>query len=234
MDTNTTTEIVAQPGLFSHILGAGPVVLLLLLVLVAMSIFTWVIIKNKRDQFKSFFAENQKFLEIFWSSGSLSQVERNIPGYSSPVSRIFRSGINELEKINNQKMEKKFIALYMENLNTSLSKTQESELHQAESQLSLLATIGSAAPFIGLLGTVIGIMNSFGDIAKEQSASLVTVAPGISEALFATAVGLFAAIPAVMAYNHFNEKMEALIHSMDSFSKEFENLARLEFLKRGE
>lgn len=231
MDTQTTTEIVAQPGLFSHILGASPIVLLLLLLLIAMSVLTWMVIKKKRDQFQSFASENQKFLEIFWSAGSLSNVENKIHGYASPLSRVFRSGLNELQRINSQPIEKNFIGLYMENLETSLAKAQEQELFQAESQISLLATIGSSAPFIGLLGTVIGIMNSFGDIAQEQSASLVTVAPGISEALFATAVGLVAAIPSVMAYNHFNEKMIDLSHTIVSFSKEFQNLARLEFLK---
>lgn len=202
-------------------MGAGLAVQFLLLVLIGMSIFSWAIIFKKRKLFSSARSENERFLDLFWSAATLEQVRDKLDRHGeSPLSRIFQSGFAELER-----MQRKNLATPMENLERSLRKGQEVEVSALEEKLNFLATTGSTAPFIGLLGTVVGIMNSFRAIANAGSASLSTVAPGISEALFATAVGLFAAIPAVMAYNYLVNEVRTQENQMNSFVSEFLNIA---------
>ncbi len=222
-----TTEISTQSSLISDIMGAGIAVQFLLLILIGMSIFSWAIIFKKRKAFRQIREENQRFLDLFWSAATLEQVKDKIERHSeSPLSRIFNSGFTELERVR----RKKSLTLSegTENLERALRKGQDQEVSFLEEKLAFLATTGSTAPFIGLLGTVVGIMTSFRAISNAGSASLATVAPGISEALFATAVGLFAAIPAVMAYNYLLNEVRNQENQMNNFISEFLNISRLQ------
>ena len=223
---NTTTEIAAQSSLITDIMSAGLAVQLLLLALILMSIFSWAIIFKKRKLFQSVRENNDKFLDLFWSAASLEQVRDKIDRHEdSPLSRIFKVGYSELERV--ERKEGLSAHLGLDNIERSLRKGQDTEISILEEKLSFLATTGSTAPFIGLLGTVLGIMNSFRAIANAGSASLSTVAPGISEALFATAVGLFAAIPAVMAYNYLLNEVRKQENEINNFISEFLNISRL-------
>ncbi len=222
-----TTEITTQSSLISDILGAGLAVQFLLLVLIGMSIVSWAIIFKKRQVFNKAKEENEKFLDLFWSAASLEQVKDKLERHGeSPLSRIFNTGFSELERIHRKKSAT--MGNWMDNLERSLRKGQDYEVSILEERLAFLATTGSTAPFIGLLGTVVGIMTSFRAISNAGSASLATVAPGISEALFATAVGLFAAIPAVMAYNYLLNEVRKQENQMNNFISEFLNIARLQ------
>ena len=229
-----STELATKTSLISDIMKAGLAVQALLLVLIFMSIVSWAIILKKWKQMKMLNETNSRFLDLFWSASTLDQVQAKADHHSeSSLSRIFTSGFNELAKVKQAgSLDKQAIAFGMENLEGSLRKGQDKEINTLEEKLSFLATTGSTAPFIGLLGTVIGIMNSFRDIYNAGSASLATVAPGISEALFATAVGLFAAIPAVIAYNVLISKVREQENGMNDFIAEFLNHARLEFIKQ--
>lgn len=229
--TEATHQIAVQNQLLHGIANSGIVVQALLLSLIVLSVWNWYIIIKKRAQFKEARAENDRFLSAFWNSNNLQQIYTTIDQYSnSPIARVFDNGYQELERIVSTK-ENALLLNGMENLERSLRKSQEDELEKMEHQLSVLATTGSTAPFIGLLGTVVGIMNSFQDIASTGSASLAVVAPGISEALFATAVGLFAAIPAVVAYNHLVNKIKRTENQLNGFSSDFLNIARRNFFK---
>lgn len=223
----STTEISTQSSLISDILGAGIAVQFLLLVLIAMSVVSWAIIFSKRKSFRKIREENDKFLDLFWSAATLEQVKDKLDRHGeSPLSRIFNSGFTELERVRRKHLD--ILGPGTQNLERSLRKGQEIEVAMLEEKLAFLATTGSTAPFIGLLGTVVGIMTSFRAISNAGSASLATVAPGISEALFATAVGLFAAIPAVMAYNYLLNEVRKHENGMNNFISEFLNIARLQ------
>lgn len=222
-----TTELSTQTSLISDIMGAGIAVLFLLAVLVAMSVISWAIIFKKRKVFAQVKMDNEKFLDLFWSAATLEQVKDKLDRHGeSPLSRIFNSGYSELERV--RRKNNPTIGDGIDNLERSLRKGQDQEISMLEERMAFLATTGSTAPFIGLLGTVVGIMNSFRAISNSGSASLATVAPGISEALFATAVGLFAAIPAVMAYNYLLNEVVKHEGQMNSFISEFLNIARLQ------
>lgn len=222
-----TTEISTQSSLISDILGAGFAVQFLLLVLIGMSIFSWAIIFKKRQLFRQVREDNEKFLDLFWSASTLEQVKDKLDRHGeSPLSRIFNAGFTELERV--RRKNNPTLGDGIDNLERSLRKGQDQEMSSLEEKLAFLATTGSTAPFIGLLGTVVGIMNSFRAISNAGSASLATVAPGISEALFATAVGLFAAIPAVMAYNYLLNEVRREENQINNFISEFLNIARLQ------
>jgi biopolymer transport protein TolQ len=220
-----STEITTQTSLISDIMGAGFAVQFLLLVLIAMSIVSWAIIFKKRRFFAQISEDNNKFLDLFWSAATLEQVKDKMDRHAeSPLSRIFNTGFSELERV----QRKNSSHMGIDNLERSLRKGHDQEISLLEERLSFLATTGSTAPFIGLLGTVLGIMNAFRSISNAGSASLATVAPGISEALFATAVGLFAAIPAVMAYNYLLNEVRKHENNMNNFVSDFLNIARLQ------
>ncbi len=222
-----TTELSTQTSLISDIMGAGIAVQFLLLVLIGMSIVSWAIIFKKRKVFNQVKEDNEKFLDLFWSASTLEQVKDKLGRHTeSPLSRIFDSGFKEMERV--RRKQNLTLGDGIDNLERSLRKGQDQEVSILEEKLAFLATTGSTAPFIGLLGTVVGIMNSFRAISNAGSASLATVAPGISEALFATAVGLFAAIPAVMAYNYMLNEVRKHENQMNNFISEFLNIARYE------
>jgi biopolymer transport protein TolQ len=212
-------------------MGAGLAVQSLLLLLIAMSIISWAIIFKKRKQYARIREDNERFLDLFWSAATLEQVKDKLDRHmESPLSRIFNAGFSELERV---RRKESFVGDNMDNLERSLRRGQDQEVSALEERLQFLATTGATAPFIGLLGTVVGIMNSFRAISNAGSASLATVAPGISEALFATAVGLFAAIPAVMAYNYLLNEVRKNENDMNNFISEFLNIARLQQPNKG-
>lgn len=224
-------KVVTGNQLLNGIAHAGIVVQLLLLSMIGLSIWNWFIILKKRKQFQEIADQNEEFLEAFWKASNLQQIHAQADNYTqSPLGRLFNAGYQEIERVVAAGQDGLLLS-GMENLERSLRKTQDDEVAEMESHLSVLATTGSTAPFIGLLGTVIGIMNSFQDIAQSGSASLAVVAPGISEALFATAVGLFAAIPAVVFYNYLINKIKKIENQINGFNADFLNIARRNFFK---
>lgn len=211
------------------ILNAGPVVKLVLLVLVYFSVVSWAIIFYKFRVIHRATKDSEGFLDFFWAKKRFDLVSQGTGNYPmSPLAVLFREGYQELMKTR-QRQEEGEDAYSAdlggsENVARALRRATTLETHRLEKFLTFLATTGSTAPFIGLFGTVWGIMDSFRGIGQTGSASLAVVAPGISEALVATAIGLVAAIPAVMGYNHFVNKVNVLTGEMDNFSQEFLNI----------
>ena len=212
------------------------VVLLVLLLLISFSIVSWYIIGYKALYLSRAQNESLRFLETFWQSKRMDAIYQTSETLKrSPISQVFRAGYIELTKLKSGKRDAPTdhdTALgEMENIERALRRAATSETTHLESMVPFLATTGSSAPFIGLFGTVWGIMNSFRNIGAKGSANLTTVAPGIAEALIATAIGLVAAIPAVMAYNYFLRKVRVLSSEMDSFSNDFLNIVKRHFFK---
>jgi len=206
------------------IAGASWVVKIVLLILIFFSVFSWAIIFFKRKTLKTAASQSQRFLNTFRKSRNLSEVNEAARKFqASPLAALFQSGYKELaywSKSNPEPAPAK-----LESLSRVLTKASNAEISKMERMMSFLATTGSVTPFIGLFGTVWGIMDSFHKIGVVRSASLVTVAPGIAEALIATAVGLFAAVPAVIAYNYFLNRIKDVITEMEDFSLEFLSIA---------
>jgi biopolymer transport protein TolQ len=213
-------------NIFRLITDASAVVQLVLLILLFFSVFSWAIIFFKRRMIKTAFAQSEKFLKAFRKSKNLSEVNDAAKKYrGSPLVTLFQSGFKELAYMSRSNPQNSVIPSKMESLSRVLTKASNAEISRLEKMMSFLATTGSVTPFIGLFGTVWGIMDAFQRIGIVRSASLVTVAPGIAEALIATAFGLFAAIPAVIAYNYFLHRIKELITDMEDFSLEFLNIA---------
>ncbi|GAB4164735.1 MAG: protein TolQ [Geothermobacteraceae bacterium] len=212
------------------ILGAGPVVKLVLLILAYFSIVSWAIILLKFRVVRRAIIESDRFLDFFWSKKSFEAVGQGLKEYAhSPLAVLFREGYRELARSQRPAADAGGPVADLgraDNVARALRRAMTSETQRLERYLTFLATTGSTAPFIGLFGTVWGIMDSFHGIGKTGSASLAVVAPGISEALIATAIGLVAAIPAVVAYNHFVSKVNVLTGEMDNFSQEFLNIVQ--------
>jgi biopolymer transport protein TolQ len=215
------------------LLNAGIVVKIVLILLGLFSVVSWAIILFKFAQVYRANSESERFMDLFWKSKRFdaiaSQVDR-FPG--SPLTVLFNEGYAELMKVvegNGKNTEGGALSTDLggvENVSRALRRATNSEMTRLERYLTFLATTGSTSPFVGLFGTVWGIMTAFEGIGKTGSASLAVVAPGIAEALIATAIGLVAAIPAVMAYNHFQHKIRVLSNEMDSFSTEFLNIVQ--------
>lgn len=229
----------SRGGILELVLEAGPVVKLVLFILAFLSVFTWAIIFFKFRAVRRARAESKQFLEVFWESKKLDSIyETSQELTRSPVAAVFRAGYQELirlKRVNPGGSSSAGETLSPEsggisNINRAMQKATMSEINMLERFLTFLATTGSAAPFIGLFGTVWGIMDSFRSIGVMGSANLTVVAPGISEALIATAMGLFAASPAVMAYNFFVNRIKTLVNEMDIFSSEFLNIVERHFL----
>jgi biopolymer transport protein TolQ len=213
-------------NIFKIIAEADIVVQLILLLLVFFSVFSWAIIFFKHKTLKSASRQSDRFLETFRRSKSLAEVNESAKKLrASPLAIIFLAGNKELAYQSKSTGESGWTGAKTESLSRSLLKASNSEVARLEKMMFFLATTGSVSPFIGLFGTVWGIMISFFRIGAMRSASLQTVAPGISEALIATAVGLFAAVPAVIAYNYFLGRIKDLIADMEDFSLEFLSIA---------
>jgi biopolymer transport protein TolQ len=230
----TVTEGNPDMSITSLIIGASPVVKGVLLILVLMSVVSWYIIVYKWLYLRRAQGESALFLETFWQSKRLDEIYQTSEHLTrSPVSQVFRAGYVELTKLKSGNSGETMHGQMggMENIERALRRAQTSETINMESLTSFLATTASAAPFVGLFGTVWGIMNSFINIAGEGNAKLTTVAPGIAEALVATAIGLVAAIPAVMAYNFFVNRIRVLEADMDNFGHDFLNIVKRHFFK---
>lgn len=214
------------------IVGAGIVVKLVLLLLLSFSVVSWAIIMFKFFQVQRAKNESERFMDFFWKSKRFDAIASQVDRFNnSPLTVLFNEGYGELKKIVETESKSDGSAFSMdlggvENVSRALRRATNSEITRLEKYLTFLATTGSTSPFIGLFGTVWGIMTAFEGIGKTGSASLAVVAPGIAEALIATAIGLVAAIPAVMAYNHFQHKIRVLINEMDSFTTEFLNIVQ--------
>jgi biopolymer transport protein TolQ len=218
------------------ILSASPIVQLTLLCLVILSIWSWAIVFEKRRSLGKASDQNEAFLDTFWKASSFDTVFGQVKNYpSSPMAQVFHTGYLELQRMAESEMargdDKDPKLSGIDNLERSLRKSIEKEVTKMEGGLTLLATTGSTGPFIGLFGTVWGIMGSFQKIGATGNASLAVVAPGISEALIATAVGLAAAIPAVIAYNNFTARIRREEVDLNNFGSDVMNIAKRNFFK---
>jgi biopolymer transport protein TolQ len=217
-------------SLLSMILDAGLMVKFVLLLLFIFSVVSWAIIFLKYRYYRKIKKENEMFDADYSRSTKLSDVLPAAKKYSfSTTAEVFRVGYTELTKINKPLNDSaqgsdEISLSSLDNLERSLNKACNTEMTKLESALGFLATTGSASPFIGLFGTVWGIMDTFKGIGARGSATLAVVAPGISEALIATAAGLAAAIPAVIFYNYFLTQSKNMVQEMDNFAAEFLNI----------
>jgi biopolymer transport protein TolQ len=208
-------------GLFAQ---ADIVVKLVMLLLIAASVWTWAIIFDKAFLLRRLRARAEQFEEAFWSGGSLDDLYdrmSNRPG--DPMSATFIAAMREWRRFTSRgaEMRESAVAGLQQRVERVMDITIGRELEHVEKRMIFLASVGSAAPFVGLFGTVWGIMNSFTSIAASKNTSLAVVAPGIAEALFATALGLVAAIPAVVAYNKLSSDIGRYAERLETFSGEF-------------
>lgn len=212
----------ANTSILSLIFSASLIVQLVMLLLLSASITSWAIIVRKRRVLSEAAAGCDDFETSFWSGGDLSAIYREVTLDGQPpadMAGLFEAGFREFRRLSEQRgMSAEQI---LEGVRRAMHVAQMREMDRLEESLSTLATIGSTSPYVGLFGTVWGIMNSFRGLGNVQSATLAVVAPGISEALIATAIGLFAAIPAVIAYNRYADKVNRLEVRYDSFIEEF-------------
>jgi biopolymer transport protein TolQ len=226
-----------QGSLLNMILNAGLMVQFVLLLLLFFSVISWAIILMKYKILRQVQKENEVFLDVYMKGSKLSEIfPESKKFHQSTIAEVFRSGYTELVKVTRVVKESPAVtdtegpdrlSLEMsriDNVDRALNRARDSESRKLESTLGFLATTGSTSPFIGLFGTVWGIMNTFRDIGTRGSATLAVVAPGISEALIATAAGLAAAIPAVIFYNYYLNRVRTMTQEMDNFSSELLNI----------
>ena len=241
---------IAQLDIIHMISNAGPMVQFVMLLLLFFSIMSWAIILIKYRYIRKAFKESAEFTEFFWKSRDLSNAFAKAKQlHGSPLARIFRIGYVELKKTSqsaapasqpgeaakktggsqSMAMDTRFTGT--DNVQRALRRAIATEMTRMTQMVPFLATTGNTAPFIGLFGTVWGIMNSFVGIGQKGSANLAVVAPGISEALVATAAGLAAAIPAVIAFNFFMSKIRVVESELQSFSADFLNIIERDILR---
>lgn len=234
-DTAKLSSSLDSPSVIEILMEASLIVQLTMLVLAIMSVVSWGIIFNKWNLFKANNKQNAPFEDIFFKAASLDEIFDTCKLYpNSSLATVFRAGYSELKKIAASKQQSdssRSLLSGMDNLQRSLNKAVNNETLIMESRLSFLATTGSVSPFIGLFGTVFGIMTSFQQIGAQGSASLAVVAPGISEALIATGFGLFAAIPAAVFYNHFINEIKKMEIQFNNFITDFLNISKRNFFK---
>ncbi|MGO2075193.1 MAG: protein TolQ [Pseudoalteromonas sp.] len=207
------------------ILEASLLVQLVMLALVAMSVMSWAIIFQRKKAVTEAFANAKKFEQKFWSGTDLSKLYNEISSRGSSsngLESVFVAGFKEFAR--HKKTSFQSASIVMDGAHRSMRVALSREIEKLENSLSFLATVGSISPYIGLFGTVWGIMNAFIALGEVKQATLQMVAPGIAEALIATAMGLFAAIPAVIAYNRFANKVEKLESNYINFMEEFANI----------
>ena len=204
--------------------GASVLVQVVMLLLVLASLFSWYYIFVKAFTFRRAARLADQFEKSFWSGADLNDLYKSAVGKrhaTGSLERIFESGFREFIKLHKPGMD---IGDVMDGVRRAMRATYQREMERLESYLSFLASVGSVSPYVGLFGTVWGIMNSFRSLANVAQATLGAVAPGIAEALIATAMGLFAAIPAVVAYNRFAGDINRFATRFDSFMEEFSNI----------
>jgi biopolymer transport protein TolQ len=214
----------ADLSLISLFLRADFVVQLVLMILLAASIWSWAIIVEKFRRMRRLSEEGDRFEEAFWSGGSLEDLYEKLGTTpTDPITLLFASAMREWQRstLVSGGLENRMHAGLQARISQVMQLTMDREMERIERYMVFLATVGSTAPFVGLFGTVWGIMNSFQAIAMSNDSSLAVVAPGIAEALFATALGLVAAIPAVVAYNKFSTDIRRFASRMEGFASEF-------------
>lgn len=232
-------------SLLSMVLEAGAMVQFVLLLLLIFSVVSWAIILMKYKVLKRVKKDNDGFLDAYMKGSKLSEIFPETKKYpDSTIAEVFRSGYTELVKVTKAIRESlagreaeagDAAAVEMnsiDNIERALNRARDSETTKLENALGFLATTGSASPFIGLFGTVWGIMDTFKGIGARGSATLAVVAPGISEALIATAAGLAAAIPAVIFYNYYINRVKAMSLEMDNFSSELLNIIERYYVRK--
>ncbi|HEY8271459.1 MAG TPA: protein TolQ [Pseudobdellovibrionaceae bacterium] len=233
----SNTQVAINTSPMDALTQASPVVQLTLLILVSLSIFCWAIAYSKYKQLQQVRAANEHFTTKFWKVNSLDTLYGDIDEFPfSNMARIFKSAYIEMKKLADSPLvknsgEDKPQLSGLDNLERAIRKSTENEVAKLETRLTVLATTGSTGPFIGLFGTVWGIMGSFHKIGATGNASLAVVAPGISEALIATAIGLAAAIPAVILYNNFVGLVRREEIELNNFSADFLNIVKRNFFK---
>ncbi len=207
------------------VLGASWVVQLVMALLVGVSVASWAAIFRKIFALRRVKGLNEAFEREFWSGTTLNDLyaaaAQNARS-AGPMERIFASGMREYQKLRERRIQDPSVLL--DGARRAMRASYQRELDAVESHLSLLATAGSVSPYVGLFGTVWGIMHAFTGLASLQQVTLATVAPGIAEALVATAIGLFAAIPAVVAYNRFARDIDRVSIQLETFIEEFSNI----------
>ena len=222
MEQEVATQVVGLGGstdfsIIQLFLRADFVVKSVIIILIAASIYSWALIFEKQRLFKKIEKSTNNFEEKFWKSKSAENFYNNLSNKDQdPLTNIFQSAMVELIKT-----KSKSSAVQSVRVSRMLEISGDKEINLIEKHFTFLATVGSTAPFIGLFGTVWGIMNSFQSIAISRNTSLAIVAPGIAEALFATALGLLAAVPAVVAYNKFTSDSRKYSGRIENFSKRF-------------
>jgi len=226
--------------IISLIVHAGPIPKAVLALLALMSVISWYVIGAKWMYLARAYRRSLNFVEKFWNSSLDEMWKEAQTAAPSPVSEVFRAGYQELVKLRKRhaqaqqqaqagaKVEESGLG-DIESLERALSRARTMAITEMENRVPFLATTASAAPFIGLFGTVWGIMNSFRNIGAKGAANLATVAPGIAEALVATAIGLVAAIPAVMGYNYLSRRIRVISAEMETFTNDFLNIIRRRF-----
>ena len=220
MEADITSQAVGLASntdfsLWSLFIRADFIVKSVILMLIGCSIYSWAIIIEKFRLFKKINLESEEFEDKFWKSKSAETFYNNLPvNLENPMALLFKDSMQTLLKVKNK-------SNLNERMSSVLEVNIEKQMVTLEKGFTFLATVGSTAPFIGLFGTVWGIMNSFQSIAISRNTSLAIVAPGIAEALFATALGLLAAIPAVVAYNKYNNDSKKYSQKLENFSKRF-------------
>ena len=220
MEADITTQAVglatsADFSLINLFIRADIIVKSVIIILIACSVYSWAIIIDKYRLFKKINLSSEEFEDKFWKSKSAETLFNSLPTTSDdPMTELFKDSMESL-------LKSKSKTNLMEKMGGMLEVGIEKQISKIDKGFTFLATVGSTAPFIGLFGTVWGIMNSFQSIAISRNTSLAIVAPGIAEALFATALGLLAAIPAVVAFNRFNSESRKYSQKLENFSKRF-------------
>ena len=220
-DISSQAVVLASSADFSILnlfIRADIIVKSVIIILIAASIYSWAIIIEKYRLFKKINKSSEEFENKFWKSRSAEAFYNNLPqNIDDPMANVFKDTMQVIVKAKSK-------SNISNRLESMLEVSIEKQMNTIEKSYTFLATVGSTAPFIGLFGTVWGIMNSFQSIAISRNTSLAIVAPGIAEALFATALGLLAAIPAVVAYNKFSSESKKYSQKLESFSKRFTSI----------
>ena len=212
-------------SIVSLVLHASFVVQIVMAILLAISVASWAAIIRKITAIKRIQNLNGEFERVFWSGTSLNELFASASQnakLAGPMERIFASGMREYQKLRERRITDS--GTLLDGARRAMRASFQREMDAAESQLAFLASVGSVSPYVGLFGTVWGIMHAFTGLASLQQVTLATVAPGIAEALVATAIGLFSAIPAVVAYNRFARDIDRVAIKLETFIEEFSNI----------
>lgn len=212
-------------SIIAMVLHASLVVQLVMVLLLSVSLASWTVIFGKLIGLRRVRSDNEEFDQEFWAGRTLQELYQDAQRGEGPVSpqeRIFAAGMREFMKLRERRVAD--VGALLEGSRRAMRASYQREMDVIEAKLDFLGSVGSVSPYIGLFGTVWGIMHAFTGLANLQQVTLATVAPGIAEALVATAIGLFAAIPAVLAYNRFSRDIDRIATQMESFVEEFSNI----------